>query len=342
MKKLGILILALGLLGGATYAAPPNLADISTQMKTLGGTIGDALPLSAATGLNWSDAYIGSIIGVPPHFGVGVSVGASFMPSKSIDNLVNALGVTIPDATKAALSLGIPLPTYTVEARVGGAFLPFDVGLKVGILSTDPKTSTGPAAYDYTMIGGEFRYALMEDSLVTPAISLGLGYTYLKGGVFLGMPTINLATVPTGVGTSDTLDLADPKLGLVWESGTVDLKAQISKNLLVVTPYAGVGLSITNLKAGGGFYATPKFAGTPINAAQIAYLKANFPGAVTGDAIDISENGIVAMFKKDGVITARLFAGASLNIIIVKLDLAAMYNINAGTFGGNLGFRVQL
>lgn len=339
MKKLVILLVLAFSLVMQTWAIT-SVSEISKQIDTVASSVGSALPMASATGLNWSDAYIGSIIGVPPHFGVGVTAGTAMIPLASITDMATTMGVSIPSWI-SGMPIGLPLPTYTVEARVGGLILPFDAGIKVGVIPGDTKAFTGSFALDYLLVGGDIRYAILEENLVFPDLSLGLGFNYLKGGVAFTASDITLGSVDIGTGTQNVV-LANPKLALLYESSNVDVKLQVSKNLIVVTPYAGLAGNIAFNKVGAGMFATPKVGSTALTPSELAALAANFPGLSGGDAVSATSEGIVALFQQNGQISARVYGGVSVNIIVAYIDLNAMYNFMSNSMGASLGFRIQL
>jgi hypothetical protein len=83
------------------------------------------LASAATSGLNWSPAYIGQF----PHFGVGVTLGATGMPWTTAKPVFDMLGVAIPTELSFSGEEAIGLPALTVDARIGGFGIPFDVGL---------------------------------------------------------------------------------------------------------------------------------------------------------------------------------------------------------------------
>jgi hypothetical protein len=272
--------------------------SISTEMldEKLAGfqdEINKSLPDSATNGTSWSDAYIGSIIGVPPHFGVGISGGLSRINLRAIEPAVKLFYPDFPSGLS-----GAPLPSYAIEARVGGVILPFDVGVRFGII---PTTTLSSVTFNYLNVGGDIRYALLKDSLITPAVSVGAGVYYSQLGVGYTFTNAQLENFATYTGTSPDLTLAVTGKTLV-----VDFRAQVSKSLLIVTPYAGVGASLANSSTG------------------------------------FSLLGHTNTKKAENAFTTRVFGGASVNLVIFRMDLSGMYNFNTQNWGATFGTRVQL
>jgi hypothetical protein len=306
------------------------------------------LPFNSTIGLNWADAYIGQLIGLPPHFGIGVTTGATIMDFHSINDLLGQFGMDnfldanmlndIPGGNLLGNMInngGIPLPGYTIEARVGGIILPFDVGFKFGYLPLHLDVFN----LDYLLVGGDVRYALLNGKGLLPAVSVGVGYNYLKGNISLTAPIDNMNfTFPDQAGgTSHTLAISTPELGLLWESSMMEVKAQISKSFFIVTPYLGIGFGHSWAKAGYEIESNVTLDGNSINDAADAILDQ------LGDLgiANITNNGFSSMFEKNGW-TGRLFGGLSLNIAVIRLDFTAMYSFFDKKWGGTIGLRFQL
>ncbi|MFW5685426.1 MAG: hypothetical protein ACOC0O_02125, partial [Spirochaetota bacterium] len=135
MRKLSIALLVLLL--AASFVGAQSFDQYENTIQRFADGVANSLPLNAAVGLTWSDAYIGGF----PHFGVGAAVGFSTIPWTSIEPITTTLGLTGAITGSEAFSYieqyGAPLPAYAVEARVGGLILPFDVGVKFGTVPPD-------------------------------------------------------------------------------------------------------------------------------------------------------------------------------------------------------------
>ena len=163
--------------------------------------------------------------------------------------------------------------------------------------------------------------------------TLGFSGLYGTDGVQLdsysvpGGPTLNIA-------------LTDPSAEFFWEANVIDLKAQISKNLLLFTPYAGFGASLGFGRAGGGFEASLD----GIDQADIDAFNAAAT-ALGQDAVVLPEfvdgGFYVSAPMADGW-AFRVFGGTSINLVVVRLDLTGMYDFLGNNFGASVGLRVQL
>lgn len=319
MKKLFI-ILFLVILTFSVSAQFSDVDEIKAGFQTFADETANALPLAASMGLNWNDAYSGDF----PHFGVGLTLGAVFLPVEAFEEVLEAAGESIPEEISA---LGIPLPVYTVDARLGLPKLPLDVGFKVGYL--DPEwIPAGDFKAGYTMIGGDVRWAILEDKGILPDVSVGFGYTYLSGTVSYPVPDQNF---PTDAGT---VTLTDSDMNYNWNSSVFDLKAQVSKKILLLNLSAGAGYSYGLSKAGGGVTAaSAELNGNPIDDADIAALE-----AATGMTFD--KDGFSVLSSVNGG-SFRLFGGVGLNIFILKIDFGVVYGLPSNTLGATTNVRIQ-
>lgn len=329
MKKKMVLVALLAALTAAVVTAQTTFSDYEQGFQDFADGVATALPLNAAVGLNWSDAYIGNF----PHFGVGITVGAAAMPWDSFKKVDEMLGGVIASEYPELEDYGAPIPAIAVEARLGGLLLPFDVGVKFGILPEESKAllPSGVTA-DYLMFGADVRYALIKGGAVLPKVSIGAGYTYVKGNVTV-TDAIAGRTI-TGVG-GHSISVTDPDVTFDWKTSVIDLKAQISKSFLILTPYFGVGASLAVAEAGGGLDAQVLVDGAPADPADIADIE-----EALGDDFDPDEGFFVSSETNGWAF--RAFGGLSVNLFVLKLDLTGMYNFSSGTLGASLSGRVQL
>ena len=173
------------------------------------------------------------------------------MPWESFEKVDTMLGGDIASEYSGARRIGAFRSRRSrSKARIGGFILPFDVGVKVGFLPEETKAllPSGVTA-DYLMFGADVRYALLKGGALMPKLTVGAGYTYLKGSVT--MADVAVAGSSFDVGGYGNRE-HDPDLTFDWEASVIDLKAQLSKGFLVLTPYVGVGASLAVTDAGGG------------------------------------------------------------------------------------------
>jgi hypothetical protein len=195
------------------------------------------------------------------------------------------------------------LPNFAAEARVGGFILPFDAGIRFGMVPT--MTIPGQSiSVGYYNIGADVRYALMKGGLVLPSISIGLGDTFTSGKIGYNFDAAMLAGIDPSFGIS-----APGTLATTFSTNVIEAKLQISKNLFLITPYAGLGAYMANSKADYS-------------------VKTDYYS--TSDSVTKTSYG------------ARVFGGLSFNILLLKFDVTGMYNLMSQNWGVNMGSRIQL
>jgi hypothetical protein len=307
-------------------ALPGFSQDLGSLQKGLGSItedLGKDLILNSTLGLTWADSYIGQLIGVPPHFGIGISLGFTPLNTDSLGDIFDAFNSDFDDNFGSSL----PLPAAAVEARFGGVGIPFDVGIK--ILPLPPIGANG-TTFQYTMVGGDFRYAVLKDRGILPGVSVGVGLTYTAGEInheLSGLTSLNYGI------DSITFGTANPDLNFYWKNTTLDFKAQVSKKFFIVTPYAGLGASYGWSTV--GYEVDGNVTVSNINNINAALKNAGL------ETIDASGGKFGSESKFDGF-AFRAFGGASLNLAVFRIDLAGLYDLVNQNWGANLGLRFQL
>ena len=290
MNKRLCLILAFMLIFSLAFSQSVDLDDFKGGLHAFLEDINLSLPDSTLSGVTWSDAYIGQLIGVPPHFGVGLATGVSRFRVAGLAKTLKLVGSELPMNE-------LIFPTIALEGRLGGFILPFDIGLRFGFL---PEVQIKDIGLKYLHYGADIRYALLKQNLVLPNISLALGY-YRTSGALSYVFTLEELAGASFLGITGKPET----LSIDFQTNVIDARLQVSKSFLVVTPYAGFGLS----------YDITDSSYTFISETDTA-----------------SEKGW----------QYRAFGGLSFNIVVVKIDLSGMYNFKSENWGANLGLRVQL
>jgi hypothetical protein len=344
MKTLLCVFLLLSIALGAfslDYAA-----DVEPAFEQFAQDMASTLPFNASIGLGWSDAYIGQF----PRFGVGVTVGATTIPFESVKTVLDAFSITLPAQFRYVEQYGFPVPAYTLDARIGGFGIPFDIGVKVGYVPPDMMQKMGlPLSLNYLLAGADIRFALLKDKGFVPALSLGAGYTFMKGslsvpGLMSGDVVIGNFRVPDGLGgfTPHTLSLTNPSLNLSWDTNVIEVKAELSKTLLIFTPYLGAGaLFAVGSHAGGGVQSSLLLDTISATQPQIDEIIQAFTAAGQTPP-DLSTAGIIVQKAAPVGWAGRLFGGVSMNLLVLRLDLGALYSFPGGSFGGSANLRFQL
>ncbi|HVP18984.1 MAG TPA: hypothetical protein VMU36_08300 [Spirochaetia bacterium] len=332
MKKL-LIVLILALVAGALFAQTiPNFAAFQGAIQNFANGAASALPLESSVGLNWSDAYIGQF----PHLGIGLTVGAATIPYSAMQNTISTFGGTIPSNLSFLSKIGIPVPAYTLEVRIGGFILPFDVGLKFGYLPPNAFSAFSNVSVDYLVLGGDVRYALVQDKGFLPGISVGVGYTYMRGNVLI--PGVLNGNISIGSVGPYTLYFTNPSLNFFWNTNVIDARIQVSKSLFIITPYIGLGMSYGISNAGGGMQ-SQMYVNSPGNVPSQSQI--DQINSLLGTNYTNANQSLTANAGANGFAT-RAFGGLSFNLTILKIGLGAEYEFLSGSFAGMLNFRIQL
>ena len=184
----------------------------------------DVIPNTQLQQNVWADAWIGHIL-PKPNFGFGVNAGVSKLKLDSLKSAGEALGMDMGSVPSTMV-----FPVATVDLRLGGFFLPFDVGFTISGLDTSKigplNKAISPAYFDYFTIGGDIRYALLKGSVILPKVSVGLGIYHMRGHIGADKD-----------GSSAEMD---------FKATTLSLSAQVSKKLVFFVPFAGARVMFTS------------------------------------------------------------------------------------------------
>jgi len=327
------LILVLGISYAGFAQTPPDLGALQKGVADFSGQLAKTLPFNSSLGLNWSDAYIGKLFpSMPPHFGVGGSFGFTTMELPELEKLAGYFNYKLPFSMNKMF-----LPAYAAEGRIGGFFLPFDVGFKFGYLPPVGLWGTS-MNMNYLLVGGDIRYAVL-DGTILPKISVGVGLNYMKSGVG-GKAGTGQEIGYNYEGTDYKLILTQPDVNLKWDTLALDFKAQISKSFLIITPYLGLGGTYAWSSAGYSVDATVTHDGNTLSQHDIDDIKA-FLSSAGLDTMDVNSSGISSIIK-NSAFSLRAFGGFSINLVVFRLDFTGLYNFLDSNYGATFGFRFQL
>jgi len=334
MKR--VILISMMVLAVAAGAWGQTLADFQSGFTVFSADMASTLSYNATVGNNWSDAYIGGF----PHFGVGLAVGMTAVPASSIEAFFAAMDVTMPDSLK---TFGLPVPATALSAKLGGLILPFDVGLKAMVLPSSVASvlSASGVTADYSLIGGNVRFAVLKENILLPDVSIGAGYNRLKGSVAMTFPT-DTPSFTYFDGVTHTITATDPALALDWTTDSFDFTLQVSKSLLFLRPYAGLGYSMGKSSVSGGLKSTlTDYDGsttTPITAAELAAINA---ALVADGQPTIAVDGIIFSAESTSPVL-RVYGGLSFEILVIKLDTTVTYVPATKSLGASAMVRFQL
>jgi len=321
--------------------------NLESDIESFADGVASSLPLNASVGLNWSDAYIGQF----PHLGVGVTLGASTVPFEAARFALDAMELTetvTSDPNFAYIEqYGVPLPAYTAEARLGGLIIPFDLGVKVGILPPDFQLESILPGFslDYMNLGFDVRLPIVEERGLIPELSIGGGYNYLRANVGInglledGIQIQSFEDPRPDVNETYNIEMTNPTANFQWSANVIDLKAQVSKGLLLFRPYLGVGASIGFGSAGAGYESEV----TGISEQQIDEISAWAESQGFESPLpELSDSSFYVNAPMTGGWAFRAYGGLSINLLILKIDVTGMYDFLGNNYGLTLGARVQL
>ncbi len=329
MKKILILITISLLAIGTVSAQDYDLSVVEDSFESFADGVANALPAATNMGLNWNDAYVGSF----PHMGVGLTLGAVMLPIDAFEDVYDMTGEGGIDDFS---DVGIPLPVYTGDFRMGIPLLPIpmDLGFKFGALNSS-MFEVEDLEMEYLMVGGDVRWAIWEDRKLKglrPDLSIGVGYTYLKGNITV--PIDDQAVDVSDVPGLNTMNIRDTEMFFDWGSSVLDLKAQVSKQILILNLSAGAGVSYGWSHAGGGITgSTVDVDGVEITSDQIDLIS-----QLAG--VDVDTDGVTVDSDVSGG-SFRFFGGAGLNLWLLKIDLGLLYAVPSNTLGGSVNVRLQ-
>ncbi|MDR3302549.1 MAG: hypothetical protein LBT01_08520 [Spirochaetaceae bacterium] len=235
MKRLCFLFTTLFFTIISTFAL--DVSEISSVLSEFANDNGGRLPLSSDIGLGWSDAYIGQLMDLPPHFGFGITLGVNSMKTDKLKALTDVLELPEVSPWFAGKQL---FPAYALETRIGGfQNAAFDIGIKIGYFP-DIFALNGSYSYENLVFGGDIRININRGYGNAPKISLGFGVNYLSGHY----------SVDSYTEIWDSLNPNSNKLYITWDTITILLKFSLSKavanNNMTVFAGANLGYAITN------------------------------------------------------------------------------------------------
>lgn len=207
MKKLlALLFILLGAYGSLSAVDVTKIsAGLDEFMKDLTVTV----PSIVVNQNVYADAYIGKLIpSIPPHLALGVNSGFAVLNMTGLRKAGNEMNLSIPE--------NFALPSFTVDARLGGLFLPFDIGITFMKI---PSNNLGILQFEYLTWGADLRWALMQQNIIKPNISLGFAYYQSRGKI--------------------QSNKNDSAVSIAYNMNTLAFSAQISKTFAIITPFFG-------------------------------------------------------------------------------------------------------
>ncbi len=407
LKKIFIPILLLSLTANMLFAediTSVKLTDedkqtITDGLNSFSSTLLVVVPQAATQQNVWSDAYIGLIFpSMQVHLGGGFTFGGTAMDmtgfktaASTLFKNYNAAGELQNKFTTKLTSLGLSeetaenvvskignlnfsnipdtffMPTATLDLRLGGLYLPFDLGIHAMMTNPDffvidPSNPSSVlnmsrnwdfswanfnGSIDYLTIGADIRYCIYEGSIALPKISLGGGYVFSKGGV---AASIDDTTTIENVGTQTSTG----NIAVSFKTQTMYLQAQMSKELSFVTLFGGIrGLVSASTDTWAYSYSTTND-GNDIDEATVnkTELIDSLTDSNTDNGTVTSGNGADGkvyeqVYTGDGKfdfsgIQPQLYAGCSFNFWKFQSGLGVCWDMRNNLWSGlvNLHFKM--
>lgn len=217
--------------------------SVTDQIVNFSNTLTSIMPENI-TALNvWPEAHIGKFFpAFPPHFGFGISAAGTLIDTSFAKDTFDTLSKLILNGmTDIKLDFEckdiMVLPTCAINARLGGFLLPFDIGV-FGIATIPDllkKFNFGDfdASIDYFTFGGDIRYAIYEGNIFMPKVSLGVGYFYAQQELNFDINKTKSAI------NEETYVNINANVNLLLKTHTFFAQMQISKKILIITPFIG-------------------------------------------------------------------------------------------------------
>ena len=272
----------------------------------------DVIPNSQIQQNVWANAWIGYIL-PKPNFGFGINTGVSKLDLTPLVKVADALGMSdskdIPET--------LVWPTVTADLRVGGFFFPFDIGFTAMSIDSNTISAVGnaidPANFDFFMIGGDIRYAILKGGVLRPKLSVGLGAYYTKGNFGVEQD-----------GSTAELD---------FDSTSIVLSTQASIKLLFFVPFVGGRLMFTKTNVDWKVHANwQSILGTSssdiADALKYGILPSNFGDRVSSGFADH--------------VRPVIYGGFAIDMFVVDLTVSGSYDFISEIPSGAVSLRFAL
>lgn len=191
-----------------------EITDINNHLSNFSDQFNYLVP-NALTQTNvYADAWIGKFIpSLPMHLAIGIDGGISKFDISELKAAGDILHIT-------NMPSSLLFPTINANAKIGGIFLPFDIGFSAFCFNTkDLNNIIKNINLEFFTIGGNIRWAILQGKGLLPKWSIGAGYYYSKGSV--------------GISNSEASAKASYKVQ------TFVCETQLSKTFIFLTPFIG-------------------------------------------------------------------------------------------------------
>ena len=306
---------------------------MNEAFSSIAGTLTAIVPENTTAMITTPEAYVGKLYpSIPKHFSIGISTSGTFVDTSVFTDRIQ---VFLDDMKASVATIGgslsidfpslppkLPVPTTSIQARFGGILYPFDIGLFAITTGKDLlkfNAADFGIALDYTALGAEVRYAVLQGSVFIPQVSLGLGYSY--HGQDLKISTskeLSYAPPSTNKGTLDT------SANIFIKTHTLFASVQVSRRFLFTIPFLGFRAMMTKSDAEYGWNYT-----TTQNGTKEISASAEGSGNISKD------------FDFAGI-KPQLFGGLTLTFPYFEIGLYTSWNILTNYFSGAVSMNVKI
>lgn len=135
-----------------------------------------SVPQAATMQNLYAKAFIGKLFpSVPPHFAAGINAGVTRINTEGFAKASRILGIN-------GMKDKYYFPVLNADIRVGGVLFPFDLGLSIMKLNNLTYAASGcKLTADYYTLAVDGRYAVIQEGVMSPCVSVGAGYSYNRG-----------------------------------------------------------------------------------------------------------------------------------------------------------------
>ena len=287
-------------------SAAPSVTSVSDGMKDFSVQLFDVIPNVAMQQGVWPDAWIGKLVpSVPPHFGGGITLGMARLPMDGINRAISQLN-SVSDGALPTLKDNLVFPTLTADIRIGGIFLPFDIGMSfMRIPNLNLSKLGADITVDFFTIGGSLRVPVLQEKLIILAVSFGAGFMYSKGFV-------------------EVREADNAYLRSDYKTKTIFLEAQVSKKILFLVPFVGFRGVVSD---------------------SINSWKWQFNAAFNGYTVGQTQSGTETRSLPDAFgesFQPQVFGGVGFDIFLVQTTISASYDFRNKIWGTNLSLRFKM
>jgi hypothetical protein len=125
-----------------------------------------------------------------------------------------------------------------------------------------------------------------------------------------------------------TATFKQPEINISWGNSTLDLKVQVSKKVLIFTPFLGIG-------------AAYGFSDVTFGITSESEVPQTIKDIAKQYGFDLDSQEITSELKAQGF-SFRIYGGSSFDIAVIRLNLGLLYSPIGNNLGADFGIRFQI